>query len=142
MSPHLPGFVVAGATVGAALAVGVSERAVEQRQLPHLAAAQVVLAVRHLHRLSDDLADPADGALHVLRVDGRDERVQRLVLARHGQTVAAAHLPLLYRALAADDDLGARLVLQRCRAGRASGALTRSRPLVVVVMVLSCYVLK
>lgn len=52
-----PGLVVGGAAIGAARPVVLAQRPVQQGELAQLVAPQVVLALRHLHALADDLVD-------------------------------------------------------------------------------------
>lgn len=108
-----PALVLCGAAVVAARRVRLAQRAVQLRQLPQLHAAQVVVTLGHLNALLDHILDPVHGLLHRLCIAGRDERVQRLILARQRLPVLAAHLALLHGALAANYDLGARVLLHR-----------------------------
>ena len=108
-----PALVLVRAAVVAARPVRLAQRAVQLGQLAQLHPAQVVVALRHLDALPDHVLDAVDRLLHRLRIARGDERVQRLVLARQRLPVLAPHLTLLYRALAADDDLGARVLLHR-----------------------------
>merc|ERR1719410_465520 len=107
----LPRLVVRRAAVGALHHAVLAQCPVEQRELPQLHLAQLVGPLGHLHPLLDDLLDLVDGLLDALRVRGRDVCVQRLVLARQRLPVLPADLALLDAALAADDDLGAGVLL-------------------------------
>lgn len=108
-----PALVLRRAAVVAPRCIRLPQRAVQLRQFPQLHSPQIVVTLRHLDALLDHVLDAVHRLLHRFRVAGRDERVQWLVLAGQRLSVLATHFAFLHRALAADDDLCARVLLHR-----------------------------
>jgi len=108
----LPRLVRVVATVCAARPISLPQSAIEQRKLPQLHAAQVILTFRHLHPLSDHLLDPLYSLVHAVQVIASHKGMQRLVLARHWP-ILAANLSFLDRPFASNYDLSTSVLLHR-----------------------------
>lgn len=68
---------------------------------------QVIHGFGQLNALTHNLPHLGTCLLHNLDARARDERMQRLVLARQRLSVLATNLALFDRSLTTDDDLGA-----------------------------------
>lgn len=106
----LPRLVVRGAA-RTPLDVVLAQRSIELSQLSQLHPTEIVVALWYLDTLPYHVLDLVHCLPYCLRIGCGDERMQGLVLARQRLAILASHLALLHRTLAANYDLGARILL-------------------------------
>lgn len=69
------------------------------------------MALGHFDTLTDDVFDFVHCLAHRLWIGGGNESMQWFILARQRLAILSAHFALLHRSLAANYDLGARILL-------------------------------
>lgn len=106
-----PSLVLVGAAVRTPWSVRFTQRSVELGQLSQLHPSQIVVTLRNLDTLPDNVLDTLDGLLHRFRIARRYESMQRFVLPGQRLTILPANLTLLNRALAPNDDLRSGILL-------------------------------
>lgn len=106
-----PSLVLVRATVRTPWSVRFAQRSVELGQLSQLHPPQIVVTLRNLDTLPDNVLDTLHCLLHRFRIARRNKRVQRFVLPGQRLTILPANLTLLHRPLAPNDDLRSGILL-------------------------------
>ena len=103
--------MIHSSTVVTPRAIALSQRAVQQGQLPELVPPQIILAFGDVHCLLDNGLYLVNSLLHRLGVRGSHIGMQGLILSRKRLPILASNFSLLDRSFASDDDLGSCLGL-------------------------------
>lgn len=101
-----PGLVFIGTTIRTTRTIGFTQSSVQLSQFPKLHPAKIVMSLRNLDTLANDVLDAIHSLLDCFRIAGRDKCMKWFVLSREWLTVFASHFAFLHGSLASDDDLG------------------------------------